>query len=135
MDANVIVINQNPEKKIKKTRGRPKGALNKKIKGAKPCKEQQFRVQKSYSDKVLAKDPIENSLLKQIEKEILNKKPQEEIAEKAIIDARGEVENFMDIDPIVQKKSYDEQKLINSKTKFEKKILKKKQRLLINKGN
>lgn len=119
---NIIIVNSKAEKKTKKARGRPKGSLNKKIKGAVPSKEQKFRVEKSFSENVLAKETVQDSILEQIQNEIKAKLPQAKIAKNALDEAKIEIEPLAYSDPNIDLKARNEWKLNRLKTKKEQAI-------------
>ena len=76
METPIIVLGNNNEL-IKKTRGRPKGSLNKvkkPSKNAKISKELEYIVEKEAYDHIADTVPVQNSIVDQIEKQFINKK-------------------------------------------------------------
>ena len=76
METPIIVLGNNNEL-VKKTRGRPKGSLNKvkkPTKNAKVSKELNYIVEKEAFDHIADSVPVQNSIVDEIEKQFLKKK-------------------------------------------------------------
>ena len=75
METPIIVLGNN--ELIKKSRGRPKGSLNKvkkPTKNAKVSKELNYIVEKEAFDHIADSVPVQNSIVDEIEKQFLKKK-------------------------------------------------------------
>jgi hypothetical protein len=139
METPIIVLGNN--ELIKKSRGRPKGSLNKvrkPSKNAKVSKELNYIVEKEAYNHIADNAPVQNSIVDEIEKQFINKKLENakpsEIMEYNNNKSSQLVETFGNNDAITKNKLKNEEEFNKLKIQ-EDKLKDKKDRIRIQKEN